>query len=105
MDKDKILASAKKDKQKGQEYENQEMKKNGNWSLLGGVIVATIMILIEYFKCGTLNVALIVTLSIMAGIMNFLDGIKVRKKLWIFCGVLELCLFVLFFAYFLFKVV
>ena len=105
MEKDKILESARKNRQKGQEYENHEIMKNGNWSLFGGVVIATIMILIEYFKQGTLNSPLIVMLSVVAGIMNFLDGVKAKKKRWIIWGVLEWCLAVIFFGYFLSKVV
>jgi len=105
MDKNKTLELARKDQLKGQEYENDAIKKNGNWSLYGGVVAATFLLLIEYFKRGTVNCSLIAVLSLMACIKLFLDGIKMKKGLFIIVGVLELFLAVFFFVYFLFQVV
>lgn len=105
MDKSKILERARQEKRKGQEYENREMMKNSNWSLLVGVIAAAIMMLIEYLNQGTVNSPLIVMVSAMAGVMNFLDGIKVKKKIFIFLGILESVLAIFFFVYFLSRVV
>lgn len=105
MDKSKILERARQEKRKGQEYENREMMKNSNWSLLVGVIAAAIMMLIEYLNQGTVNSPLIVMVSAMAGVMNFLDGIKVKKKVLIILGILESVLAIFFFVYFLSRVV
>lgn len=105
MDKSKILERARQEKRKGQEYENREIMKNSNWSLLVGVIVAAIMMLVEYLNQGTVNIPLMVVISAMAGTMNFLDGVKVKKKVFIFLGILEFCLAIFFFLYFLSQVV
>lgn len=105
MDKSKILERARQEKRKGQEYENREIMKNSNWSLLSGVVAAAIMLLIEYLTRGTVNSPIIVMVSLMAGVMNFLDGIKTKKRIFVFLGILELCLAVVFFVYFLFRVV
>lgn len=105
MDKSKILERARQEKRKGQEYEHREMMKNSNWSLLVGVIAAAIMMLIEYLNQGTVNSPLIVMVSAMAGVMNFLDGIKVKKKVLIILGILESVLAIFFFVYFLSRVV
>lgn len=105
MEKDKILEMSRKNKKRGQEYENREKMKNSTWASLVGVVVAVPMLWLEYFKQGTLNSPLLVIMAVMAGVMHLMDGIKVKKVFWIVLGAVELCLAAFFFVCFLSKVV
>lgn len=90
MDNQKILEAARKNKNKGKEYEN---KASANSSLLGAfaaVIVGIVLFLLEYFIKDSVNVGLIAVLMTASGVQSLYEGIKVKKLYLTIIGVIQI---------------
>lgn len=79
MDKEKILAAARNDKYRGQEYENKETMRSSMLSCFVALIVGVVLYLLEYFIKGSTNVGLIAVGLTFAGVDSLYEGIKLKK--------------------------
>ena len=79
MDKEKILAAARNDKRRGQEYENKESIRG---SLLGELITLIIgvgLFLLEYYVKNSINFGLIAVVFTASGVDALYEGIRLKK--------------------------
>lgn len=105
MEKKQILEAARKNKNRGCEYENKESVKS---SLLGAVIailVGIALFLVEYFAQGSVNVSLIAVGMTAACVQSLYEGIKNKKTYLIIIGCIETLVVIFAFLVFIAQVV
>lgn len=79
MDREKILAAARKDKHRGQEYENKEALRSSALSCFITLFVAVGLYLLEYFIKGSMNVGLIAVWLTPVGVDYLYEGIRLKQ--------------------------
>lgn len=89
MDNEKILAAARKNKNRGKEYENKESTRSGIMGTLMALIVGTGLFLIEYFVMNSVNVGMIAVGMTACGVQSLYEGIKLRKNYLTVIGVVQ----------------
>lgn len=88
MDKEKILAAARNDKYRGQEYENRESTRGSLLSVFITLIVGTSLFLLEYCVNKSINVGLIALGLTSAGVDSLYEGIKLKRHHMTIVGIL-----------------
>lgn len=90
MDKERILAAARNEKYRGQEYENKECARSSMLSILVALIVGFVLFLLEYFIKGTVNTGLIAVGLTAAGVDSLYEGVKLNKVYLKIAGAIQL---------------
>lgn len=90
MERNEILAAAQQEKVKGEEYENHQALKSGAWNAFFAVILAGVLILVEYVIKNTINLPLMVLLFGVTGTSNLWNGKKFKKIIPFLFGCVEL---------------
>lgn len=88
MDKEQILAAARKNKYRGQEYENRETDRSSTLTCFITLFVAVGLYMLEYFIKGSTNVGLIAVWLTLAGVDSLYEGIKLKQLHKTILGVL-----------------
>lgn len=99
MDNERILEAARKNKGRGDEYENRVASRGTLWSTFVSLFVTGVLLFTEYCSKGTANIGLLAVLFTTLSVQYLHDGIKMRKVVFIIIGSVELlvaiaCLFV-----------
>lgn len=89
MEKDKILAAARTDKNKGKEYEHKQSIRGSLLSVACAVFVGIGLFLLEYLVKGTLNFGLIAVGMTAGGAQYLYEGITVKKVSLIVIGAIH----------------
>ena len=100
MEKNLILEAARKNKNRGQEYENKESVRSNLLSSLIAIMIGIALFLVEYFVKHSINVSLIVVGMTAACVQSLYEGIKTKKVYLIIIGCVESIIVV--FALFMF---
>lgn len=79
MDKERILAAARNDKHRGQEYENKESIRGILLGELITLIIGVGLFLLEYYMKNSINIGLIAVVLTAAGVDSLYEGIKLKK--------------------------
>lgn len=90
MNKEKILESARNNKEKGMEFENKIATRSSILGCLVAVIVGIGLFLLEYFIKDSTNVGLIAVGMTALGTQSLYEGIKVKKIYLIIVGAIQL---------------
>lgn len=100
MDREEILAAARENKAKNEEYENDTSIRGGNFSILIGLLIGIVIVLVEMLVTRKVNFGLSTTIFATASIQAIYDAVRLRKKgaaIWgIYCAVSALFSFVMF---------
>ena len=89
MENNKILEAARKNKSKGNEYENKESIKSNLFGSACAILIGTVLFLIEYFVKNSINISLISVAMTAACIQHLYEGIKNKKTYLIAIGCIE----------------
>ena len=90
MKKEDILKAAQNERKRANEYENKESLRSGLVGSLAALIVALLLITIEYRSKGTINIGLVAAGMTAAGTDNLFEGIKLKKTGKVIFGAIEL---------------
>lgn len=89
MDKEKILEAARRNKYRGEEYENEQGALSSMLSVFVAVTVGVTLFLLEYYTQGTFNTGLIAIVATVAGVDALYEGIKLKKHWLTIIGTLS----------------
>lgn len=92
MDKEKILAAARCDKNRGQEYENDIFNRSGLLVSSTALILSGLLMLVEVFTKGSVNAGLLAVGTAAAGIDCLWEGLSLKKRPKIAYGIVLLLL-------------
>ena len=90
MDKEKILESARKNGDRGNEYELRENTRASLVSFLATLSGIMLLLAIDYFKNGLINISLIIVGAIAMGAECLYSGIVFGKKIKALLGAITL---------------
>ena len=105
MDKDKILELAKKNTNRGKEYENKESTRSNLFGSLSALIVGACLFFIEFYVKGTINIGLIAVGMTAAGVQSLYEGIKLKRLSLTVISVFQILIALLLIISFLVKMV
>lgn len=105
MDKEKILAAAQNNKNRGMEYESKTTIHSSFLGMLVATLVGLGLFLLEYFANGVANLELIAVGFTMIGVQALCEGKKLEKGYLIVIGVVEIVIALLFIMAFVKRVV
>ena len=105
MNKEEILAAARKNKQRGCEFENRVSTKGNLLGFLVSLILSVFLFFIEFFLDGTANWGLVSVVMTASGVQSLFEGIKMGKKYSLIIGILMLVLAVVSVIFFIKQVV
>ncbi len=105
MDNEKILEAARKDKNRGKEYENKETIRSSLIGAFVSVIIGLIVFFVEYFVKGNVNIGVIIVMTTAACIQHFYEGIKIKKAYSIVKGVVYICIDIVAILLFVWQVI
>jgi hypothetical protein len=89
MENNKILEAARKNKNRGKEYENKESVRSNLLGSMVAILIGITLFLIEYFVQNSINVSLIIVGMTAACIQSLYEGVKNKKVYLIIIGVFE----------------
>ena len=87
MNKEEILAAARENGFKGEEYEKDTMLKGDNLAFNIGMIAGIILFFTELIVKKQLHFGLTTMLLLMSAVQAIHEGIKLKKKLYIIVGI------------------
>lgn len=105
MNKEEILAAARRNKQRGCEFENRVTTKSSLLGFFIALILSIFLFFFEYFFDGTANWGLVSVVMTAAGVQSLFEGIKMGKKYSLIIGILMLVLAVVSVIFFIKQVV
>lgn len=79
MNNEKILESARKNKNRGKEFEQKESTRSSLLGTLVALLVGIGLFLLEYFINNSVNIGLIAVGMTASGVQSLYEGLKVRK--------------------------
>ncbi len=87
MNRDEILAAARENGIKNEEYERQTLLRGDNVSAIIGVSLGVILFVTELIVRKKLNIGLMTVLFTMSGIQFIYEGIKLHKRICVIIGI------------------
>lgn len=105
MDKEKILAAARSNKRRGEEFENKEAARSNLLSGAIALLVGVALFLLEYFLNDSVNVGLIAVGMTAAGVDSFYEGIKLKRHSMTVIGAIQMLAAIFAILIFIAKVV
>ena len=105
MDNNSILEAARKDKHRGQEYENKESIRSNLLSSAITLAVAGVLLLVEILAMDHWNVSLIIVILVFTGVDPLYEGLKLKRYLKIASGLIKLLAALIFVFIFIGQVV
>lgn len=88
VNKEQILESAKRNKQRGSEYENRELDNGYLWGNFVAYLIIFLMMIMEYFMNGSVNMGVITVGLTMLAVQTLYQAIKIRKKMYFIMGII-----------------
>ena len=105
MDNTSILAAARKDKHRGQEYENKESIRSNLLSSAITLAIAGVLLLVEILATDHWNVSLIIVILVFTGVDRLYEGLKLKRHLKTISGIIKLLVALVFVFIFIGQVV
>ena len=105
MNKEEILSAARKNKQRGREFENRASTNSSLLGLFIALILSVFLFFFEYFLGGTVNYGLVSVVMTAAGVQSLVESIKMGKKYSLIIGILLLVFAVVSVIFFVKQVV
>lgn len=96
MEKEDILAAARENRTKNEEYEKQTILRGDTISIAIGMMLGMIMFLAELFIKKDINIGMVAMFLSMLAIQTIYEGVKLHKKRSIIVGIIVAALAVLF---------
>ena len=96
MDTKKILELARKDKKKGQEFENKVFVKGCGYSVAITAIISVCMIITEFLTRQTVHFGLVALAFFIVSVPALYEGIKSKKVISLIGGIMMSVIAVLF---------
>lgn len=90
MNNEKILESARKNKNRGREYENKAATRSSLLGTFVALLVGIGLFLLEYFINDSANVGLIAVGMTASGVQSLYEGIKVKKLYLTIFGIIQM---------------
>ena len=87
MNKEDILAAARKNGAGMGEYEKQTLLRGDNLSAVIGMLLGMILFVVEWIVKGEINVGLAAMLFTISATQSIYEGIKLQKKICVIVGV------------------
>lgn len=100
MNNEKILESARKNKNRGREYENKAATRSNLWGSFVALLVGVGLFLLEYCIKDSVNIGLIAVGMTASGVQSLYEGIKVKKLYLTISGIIQMLIAI--FAIFVF---
>ena len=89
MDNEKILELARKNKVRGNEYENREVTRSNLLGSFTALIVGIALFLLEFFIRCSINIGLLAVGMTAAGVQSLYEGIKLKKVHLVIVGIVQ----------------
>jgi len=89
MNNEKILESARKNKDKGKEYEKKEVTRSNLLGSLVALIVGASLFLLEYLVDNSINIGFIAIGMTASGVQSLYEGFKIKKIYLLFSGIIQ----------------
>jgi uncharacterized membrane protein (UPF0136 family) len=87
MNREDILAAARENKMKNEEYERNTLLKGDNFSIVFGMILGAILFLTEWIVKKEMNMGLATMYFVISSIQLIYEGVKLEKKSCIIWGI------------------
>ncbi len=88
MNNKEILEAARKNKERGKEFENKEIIRSNSLGLGVAMLVAFVLYMIEYFLKGTMNIGIGAVGMTAAGVQSLYEGIRLKRASIIIAGII-----------------
>ncbi len=95
MNREEILNAAQSGP-KNDENEKRTDLRAGTLSLASGLLLAILMVAIQYFVKNTVNTGILAVITFTEGLPDLISGIRLRKPWRIVTGIVLLLMFVFF---------
>ena len=79
MNNEKILEAARKNKNRGKEFEQNESTRSNLLGTFVALLVGVVLFLLEYFVKNSINIGLIAVGITASGVQALCEGLKVKK--------------------------
>lgn len=89
MNNEKILEAARKNKNRGKEFEQKESTRSSLLGTLVALLVGIGLFLLEYFINDTVNIGFIAVGMTASGVQSLYEGLKVRKLYLTIIGAIQ----------------
>ena len=101
MNRNEILEAARKNPERGSEYENKVSVKSNLWGALISAVLCILLVIVEVFAKNTINYGLLAVGTVPLAVQQLYEGIVLKKK-WAICVgiflhllvILEVCAFI-----------
>lgn len=87
MNREDILAAARENGMKNEEYEKHTLLRGDNLSAAIGMLLGMILFLAEWFVKKEMNIGLATMFFTMSAIQTIYEGVKLHKKICIIVGI------------------
>ena len=105
MNNEKILEAARKNKNRGKEFEENKTNRSYLWGNIVTLFIGTVLFLLEYFIKGTVNKGLLAVAMTFAAVQFLYEGYSVKKIYLIVLGGIMTLIAVIFILAFIGQVV
>ena len=86
MNREDILAAARENGMKNEEYEKHTLLRGDNLSAAIGMLLGIILFLVEWYVKKEMNIGLATMFFTMSAIQTIYEGVKLRKNICIMVG-------------------
>ena len=87
MNREDILAAARENGMRNEEYENHTLLRGDNLSATIGMILGMVLFFVELFVTKEMNIGLATMFFTMSAIQSIYEGVKLHKKICIIVGI------------------
>ena len=87
MNRDDILAAARENGMKNEEYEKQTLLRGDNASVVIGMLLGMVLFMTEWIVKKEMNVGLATMFFSMSAVQSIYEGIKLHKKFCVIVGI------------------
>ncbi|MBQ6789342.1 MAG: hypothetical protein IJO52_07250 [Clostridia bacterium] len=105
MNSKEILEAARKNKERGKEFETKEINRSNSLGLIAAMVVGLVLYLLEFFLKGTMNIGIGAFGMTAAGVQSLYEGIRLKRTSIIIAGIIVSLLAVLLIIMFIIQVV
>ena len=105
MEKDKILAAAKRNSEKSKEFEKSELTKSNLIGFFASITVCIILYFFEFFINHSVNLGIVAVGMTAAGVQSLNEGIRLKKRGITIAGIIISFIAIISIALFVIEVV
>lgn len=105
MEKEKILAAAKRNSERSKEFEKSELTKSNLIGFFASIAVCIFLYFFEYFIDKSINLGIVAVGMTAAGVQSLSEGIRLKKRGITIAGVIISFIAIISMAMFVIEVV